>query len=182
MTKTIHRLFDTLRERLSRGVWPPDQRVLVDAYVSLCVWREAGAHVFRVRNGVRAPALDADLALASAPVGREGQLYVLGRRDWVVLARARAMQGYHVSPGRSLGFRDPLLCYCMRDADERLMSGYINLREQPTPRHLRLLAGTATGELWSRVLEREEVAEEGVRLARVLPWFFGPGLTSGHSV
>jgi hypothetical protein len=181
MTKQLERLYDTLREQLSRGVWPPDQRVLIDAYAALHVWRGSGAHVFRLRPGVRSPAIAPDLRLADALIEREAQLYVLGREEWIVVARVAALRGLDVAPGRVLAFRQALLVYCTMDADERLLAGHVSMEDQPTPRQMRLLPGTTTAEMWSRPLDAEEIAIEGVRLARVLPWFFcrppGGGLT-----
>ena len=56
---------------------------------------------------------------------------------------------------------------------EGLGAGCFSLVDQPTPRHLKLYPGKMTAELWDRKLEPEEISEDGLRLVRTLPLFYG---------
>lgn len=176
MTKRIHTLAHEVQARLLAGPWPPKQRVLVDAWAALIVWRAEGEHVFRLRAGVHAPPIPPDLRLVSAPLRKAAVCYILPLRgQWMILARVPAQYPLPVrSPERTLAFRQPLLCYATVTESGSLASGHINLWDQPSPRDVKIIPGTTRGEIGARKMETEEISEESIRLAQVLPWFFGP--------
>jgi len=162
---------DVQHRLLASAEWPP-ARALVDAWFALVTWHEAGEHVYRLRT--RTPPIDPELILATAPVARAGVLYVARRDWWMLLARVESGRCYPVARDDArppLASRDPLLVY-LTEVDVGSESGYFNLREQPTPRALRLRAGTVSQELVERRMEREEVGTAAVRVAQCLPWFF----------
>jgi hypothetical protein len=175
MTKDLHLLATRLQRQMLEAAWPPGPatRVYVDAYLTLVRWHWAGEHVYRVRDG-RSPAIDPGLALATAPVVREAVVYVLDREDWVAIARHPARHPITVGPGKMLGYPAPVLTYCTEVAGGTLAAGYVNLTDQPTPRHLHMLTGTSLTELGPRPLGNEEIGEEMLRLARVLPYYYAP--------
>lgn len=175
MTKLLHRLSRAAQGNLLSGPWPPEVRALVDTWVALYRWHEAGEHIYRLREGERTPAIAPDLPLATAALRRLGQCYVLEREDWIIIARQAAGEPVPVKGERVLSFRQPILVYCTGIGDG-LASGYFSLTDQPTPRELKLLPGIATAELWTRKMEAEEIGIEGVRLARTLPLFYGDAL------
>lgn len=175
MTKRLHTLATRLQQRLLGAAWPPipADRVLVDAWASLVAWHQGGELVYRVRSDVRTPAIPPDLALAIAPVVRHGVCYVLDRSEWIIVARHDADAMIPIrAPERVIGYPAPVLTYCTELAGGQLSSGYVNLRDQPTPRHLRIYPGASQTELGPRPLGAEELGEEMIRLARVLPLYY----------
>ncbi|HWN09738.1 MAG TPA: hypothetical protein VNO50_10805 [Pyrinomonadaceae bacterium] len=174
MTKQLHKLAWAVQDKLLRGPWPvqPEQRVLVDAWAALCAWHESGEHIYRMRDDARSPAIPPDLPLGDAPIQRNGQCYVIGRDQWIILARHQANVPIRVhAPDRVLGYAQPVLCYAT-DLRGGLASGYFNLLDQPTPSRLHLRPGTAISELWTRNLEAEEISEEGILLVKTIPLFY----------
>lgn len=174
MTKHLHQLAARLQRQML-GAGPSAPAVIRDAWASLYRWHEAGEHVYRLRTDVRAPALPPDLALATAPVVRPAVCYVLDRDQWLILARHQAREPVIVqAPDHVRAYSEPMLTYATELADGVLSSGTVNLRDTPTPRTLRIPAGTVLGELGTRRLEAEEMGDEMLRLARCLPYYYAP--------
>lgn len=175
MTKQLHRLAATVQRKLLDGPWPPQHRILIEAWTALVLWHESGEHVFRVRDGARSPALDPALDLVNAPVARLGQCYVMGRDRWIVVGRVAAQAPIRVqAPERVLAFSRSTLVYCCEAPDGGLAAGEMDLQLAATPRGLRLVPGTSVGELGVRPLNTDDISPEGILLAQVLPYFFTP--------
>jgi len=175
MTKHLNKLAWTVQEQLLRGPWPPppDGRVLVDAWAALVAWHESGDHIYRIRGGERSPPIDANLPLASAPIRRDGQCFVIGRDKWIILGRHQANALIRVqAPEKLIGYKQPILCYATLLHSGGLSSGYFNLVDQPTPSQLHLRAGIALSSIGARQLDGEEISEEGLLLVQVLPFFY----------
>jgi len=174
MTKHLHTLAASVQDQLLRGPWPvtQSQRGLIDTWASLVRWHQSGEHVYRIRPGERSPAIDPDLLLATAPVVRDGQCYQLEREQWIVVARHAKAAPVVVSPDRAMAYPADVLTYAAPVSGGTLASGYINLADMPTPRHLKLIPGISVAELWARRLESEEIAEEALMLVRVMPFFY----------
>jgi hypothetical protein len=175
MTKHLHTIATRLQQRLLGAGWPPSSadRVLVDAWAALLGWHHGGETIYRVRSDVRTPPVPPGLPLATAPVVRAGVCYVLDRSDWIIVARHEAHAVLPIrAHERSISYPAPVLVYATELSAGHLASGYVNLVDQPTPRHLRIYPGQAKTELGPRPIGAEELGEEMLRLARVLPLYY----------
>lgn len=112
-----------------------------------------------------------DLPLATAPIRHRGVCYTTDRA-WIILARTDPQTPVPVGvQDRALALKQPCLTFAA-GIPAGLTAGYINLTDQPTPRHLNLRAGTARDDVGTRALTTEDIAEEGLLLVRTLPLFF----------
>jgi hypothetical protein len=176
MTRPITDIGDGARSFLLRARWPLEQpltthaRVAVDVISAYLPWDATGRHVYRIRPGESQP-IAPDLPLETTPIRRMAQAYQIDATAWILVARLPAGHLLHLSPERTLAHRPPVLVY-VTTVGSAIAAGYISLADQPTPRHLRLGAGSHQMELYAQPLESQSIAEEGLRLVRVLPYFF----------
>ena len=170
-TKELRRIALEVRGELALGEWPPPMGWQA-MHAALTLWRAEGEFIFRLRDEYP-PALPADLPLLTAPVRREACCYVSRRKWWMIVARVPTGRIFRIESGteRSYQFSGPALAWATEFAEEdRWSGGVIDLQATRTPRELRLRGGEDLVE--GRVLERAELADEGVRLAQCLPWFY----------
>ena len=159
-----------LREGRLASPLPPAAR---DGYAALSAWIEQGMPIERiVLEDVRLVPPTLDLArdrLASPACG-----YILPtRRDWIVLARRAAQEPVRLSPRAAWAYPQPMLVYCGWRGERRvIVSGAVNLADDPTPATMRLAAGKCYGELGAADLTDDEAQDDLLMLAIPLARFY----------
>lgn len=177
MTKHLLRIQAALRAKLlERGLplrppLPPAER---DGYAALWQWDHYDRHVHRLTPEQAMAArrgLPLDTRLDKDECRGAVAYQLLERGQWIVLARIYARDPITVQDHHALAYAEPMLVY-ITDLDGTWATGCVNLRDCPTPARLQIAPGKFYRELYSQPLEREDLREELIRLAMVLPHFY----------
>lgn len=161
MTKHLYRHAVVLQEQLMGAAMlhPAEEwvrcvpRVQPDAWATLWRWHQAGEPIVRITEEMESALLarppDPATPLANVPLQREALACQLpDRSQWMVVARHAPAPAYipvHGEHGWAYG--EPVLTYCGSSAlgtESGLVSGFVNLLDQPTLGALLLGAGTIT--------------------------------------
>lgn len=181
MTKHLYTLARNLQSALlqAAGDLPPPVnwgklalRVHLDAWATLYRWHEAGEPITRItpeaEDAILSGGLPPDLPLATAPLAQPALACQLpDRSQWIVIARHSPAPS-HITLRAAHGwtFAQPVLTYCSNTETGGIMSGFVNLTDQPTLADLRLSPGRSIksdGQIKS--LSESEVTEDEYRLA-----------------
>lgn len=145
-----------------------------DGYAAMAVWMEGDMRVERLRLAdIRL--IPIDLRLDTSPLQRLGMAYeLIGRRDWLVIARLAAKDAVEVALGIAYAYPDPMLVYCGWRGERRsIITGAINLRDAPTVVGLRLSAGKNYSALGATELTDADADDDLLAVAQCLGKFYG---------
>jgi hypothetical protein len=181
MTKHLYRLAHLLQESLRQGAGSPPSkdwvqsvpRMYLNAWSALFLWDQIGKPITRITDEQEAALLEGlppDLDLASAPLFHSAlAIQMPERKYWFVIARHDAQAPIFVAQDQMWTFPASMITYASNCCDGDLMSGYINLRDRPTPSHLQLIPGFAlSSDGTYHSLAEAEIAEHDYRLALAL--------------
>jgi hypothetical protein len=145
----------------------------LDAWATLLQWHESGEPITRITDEQETALLEGlppDLDLARAPLSHSAlAIQMPERKYWFVIARHEAQDPIFVAQDQMWAYPAPMITYVSNCHDGGLMSGYINLRDQPTPSHLQLIPGFAlSSDGTCHRLSEAEIAEDDYRLALAL--------------
>lgn len=185
MTKHLYRLAHALQETLRKSAGSPPAknwvqsvpRMHLDAWATLFRWNQIGEPITRITEEQESALLEGlppDLDLARTPLSQPAlAIQMPERKYWFVIARHEAKEPIVVHGEQMWAFQNPIITYVSNCHDGLLMSGYVNLGDQPTPAHLRLYPGFALKSDGScQPLAEAEITEDDYRLALALSAFY----------